>query len=364
MKSRPCAKVDLPERIAKGPPGLLGPDLRETGDAARCGWHAWSERLRVLLTGVAGFIGFHVARALLMRGDEVLGLDSLNDYYDPMLKHDRLAELGAPGNFRFAHVDLADDAALRRAVRGFAPDVIVHLAAQAGVRYSLIAPAAYADANVRGHINVLELAKDTPGLRHMIYASSSSVYGQRSDMPFRETDRCDAPASVYAASKRAGELMSEAYAGIYGLALTGLRFFTVYGPWGRPDMAYWSFTDAILRGETIKLFNNGRMRRDFTDVRDVVAGIVRIVDAAPARGNAIYNIGHSEPVELMRFLGALETATGRKARTELTPMQPGDVGDTFADVSKLERDYGVRPRIGIEEGAAEFVAWYRDYSGL
>jgi len=325
--------------------------------------------LRVLLTGVAGFIGFHLARALLNRGDEVLGLDSLNDYYDPTLKHDRLAELGQiPGemaaDFRFECVDLVDDAALRRAVKGFAPDVIVHLAAQAGVRYSLIAPAAYVDANVRGHINMLELAKDTPSLRHMIYASSSSVYGQRSDTPFRETDRCDSPASVYAASKRAGELMSEAYAGIYGLALTGLRFFTVYGPWGRPDMAYWSFTEAILRGEPIKLFNNGKMRRDFTDVRDVVAGITRIVDANPPRGNAIYNIGHSHPVELTRFLAALEAATGRKAHTELAPMQPGDVGDTFADVSKLERDYGVRPCIAIEDGLEEFVRWYRSYSGL
>ena len=325
--------------------------------------------MRVLLTGVAGFIGFHLARALLNRGDEVLGLDSLNDYYDPTLKHDRLAELGQiPGemaaDFRFECVDLVDDAALRRAVKGFAPDVIVHLAAQAGVRYSLIAPAAYVDANVRGHINMLELAKDTPSLRHMIYASSSSVYGQRSDTPFRETDRCDSPASVYAASKRAGELMSEAYAGIYGLALTGLRFFTVYGPWGRPDMAYWSFTEAILRGEPIKLFNNGKMRRDFTDVRDVVAGITRIVDANPPRGNAIYNIGHSHPVELTRFLAALEAATGRKAHTELAPMQPGDVGDTFADVSKLERDYGVRPCIAIEDGLEEFVRWYRSYSGL
>jgi UDP-glucuronate 4-epimerase len=320
--------------------------------------------LRVLLTGVAGFIGFHLARALLKRGDEVLGLDSLNDYYDPTLKHDRLAEIGTPDNFRFECVDLIEDAALRRAAKGFEPDVIVHLAAQAGVRYSLIAPASYADANVRGHINVLELAKDTPGLRHMIYASSSSVYGQRSETPFRETDRCDAPASVYAASKRAGELMSEAYASIYGLALTGLRFFTVYGPWGRPDMAYWSFTEAILRGEAIKLFNNGRMRRDFTDVRDVVAAITRIVEASPPPGNAIYNIGHSEPVELMRFLAALETATGRKAHTELAPMQPGDVGDTFADISKLERDYGVRPNIAIEDGLGEFVKWFRPYSGL
>lgn len=320
--------------------------------------------MRILLTGVAGFIGFHLGRALLGRGDDVLGLDSLNSYYDPSLKHDRLAQLGRPSHFRFERVDIADGEAVRRAVGAFRPEVIVHLAAQAGVRYSLAAPAAYADANVRGHINILELAKDLDDVRQVIYASSSSVYGQRSDTPFRETDRCDHPASVYAATKRAGELLSETYSSIYGLAQTGLRFFTVYGPWGRPDMAYWSFTEAILKGEPIKLFNEGRMRRDFTDVRDVVAGITRIIDAPPKRGHAIYNIGHSEPVELSRFVAAIEAATGRKAQTELAPMQPGDVGDTYADVSKLERDFGVKPNIAVEQGLGDFVRWFRAYRNL
>jgi UDP-glucuronate 4-epimerase len=320
--------------------------------------------MRVLLTGTAGFIGFHLARALIARGDEVLGLDNLNSYYDPKLKHDRLAALGAARNFRFAKTDLVDYMALEMPVLGFAPEVIVHLAAQAGVRYSLIDPVAYADANVRGQVNMLELARSIPGLRQMVYASSSSVYGRRTEVPFRETDRCDHPASVYAATKRAGELLSDSYASLYGLSLTGLRFFTVYGPWGRPDMAYWSFTDAILKGEPIQVFNEGRMRRDFTDVRDVVAGLTRIIDAAPKPGHELYNIGHSEPVELSRFIAALESATGKSAIRKLMPMQPGDVCDTYADVSKLERDFGVKPQIAVEQGLAEFVAWFRTYKGL
>jgi UDP-glucuronate 4-epimerase len=320
--------------------------------------------MRVVLTGVAGFIGFHLARALLDAGAEILALDNLNDYYDPALKADRLAALGQRANLRFARVDIVDAEALDNATRGFGPDVIVHLAAQAGVRYSLTNPGAYVDANVRGHLNMLELARRSEGLRAFVYASSSSVYGERSDTPFREDDRCDAPVSVYAATKRAGELLSESYARLYGLSLTGLRFFTVYGPWGRPDMAYWLFTDAILRGQPIRLFNNGQMRRDFTDVRDIIGGIVRVVEDAHKPGHEIYNIGHSEPVTLRRFLAAIEQATGRRAQVELAPMQPGDVGDTFADVSKFARDFGYAPRISVEEGIGEFVQWFRAYRGL
>lgn len=320
--------------------------------------------MRVVLTGVAGFIGFHLARALLDSGAEILAFDTLNDYYDPQLKADRLAALGAPAALRFVPVDIVDAEALETATQGFRPDVIVHLAAQAGVRYSLINPGAYVDTNVRGHLNMLELARRSEGLRAFVYASSSSVYGDRSDTPFREDDRCDAPVSVYAATKRAGELLAESYARLYGLSLTGLRFFTVYGPWGRPDMAYWLFTDAILKGEPIRLFNNGQMRRDFTDIRDIVGGIVRVVENAAKPGHEIYNIGHSEPVTLRRFLAAIEQATDCRAKVELAPMQPGDVGDTFADVSKFARDFGYAPRISVEEGIGEFVHWFRAYKGV
>jgi UDP-glucuronate 4-epimerase len=319
--------------------------------------------MRILLTGVAGFIGFHAARALLARGDSVLGLDNLNAYYDPALKQDRLAEISLPNAFRFVRVDIADRDALAGAVGGFEPDVILHLAAQAGVRHSLENPAAYADSNLVGHLNILELARTHPAAR-VIYASSSSVYGDRQDAPFRETDRCDSPASLYAATKRSGELMAECYSRLFGLSLTGLRFFTVYGPWGRPDMAYWMFTDAILRGEAIPLFNNGDMRRDFTDVRDVVEALLRIVDAPSRTGHELYNIGHAQPLSLRAFVGAIEAAVGRSARMDLAPMQPGDVHETFADVSKLERDFGFTPRIDVAEGIAEFVAWYRRYRGL
>lgn len=321
--------------------------------------------MRVLLTGVAGFIGFHLARTLLDAGFDVLGLDSLNSYYAPQLKHDRLAQLkAAGGSLTFRQVDIADEGALAQAAEGFRPDVIVHLAAQAGVRYSLENPVAYADANVRGHLNMLELARRTDGLQAMIYASSSSVYGDRSDTPFRETDRCDHPVSVYAATKRSGELLAEAYAKLYGLPLAGLRFFTVYGPWGRPDMAYWLFTDAILKGEPIRLFNQGQMRRDFTDIRDIVDGVMLLVRGLRTPGHEIYNIGHSEPVTLHRFLSAIESATEMRAQIELAPMQPGDVGDTFADVSKLTRDFGYAPKIAVEEGVADFVSWFRGYRGV
>lgn len=318
--------------------------------------------MRILLTGSAGFIGFHLARALLERGGEVLGLDSLNDYYDPALKADRLAILQQHPGFTFRRTDIADTAALGMATDGFVADAVVHLAAQAGVRYSIDNPMAYVEANIRGQLNMLEYSRRT-GVR-MLYASSSSVYGNRTDVPFRETDRCDHPVSVYAASKRSAELLSDVYANMYGLSLTGLRFFTVYGPWGRPDMAYWLFTDAILNGRPIRMFNKGEMRRDFTDVRDIVAGMLAMIDRAAPAGHQIYNIGHSEPVTLARFVAAIEAATGREAVREMAPMQPGDVGDTFADVSRLEADYGYRPAVAIEDGVKTFVDWYRQRTGL
>jgi UDP-glucuronate 4-epimerase len=319
--------------------------------------------MRVLLTGVAGFVGFHLARALLARGDDVLGLDSVNSYYDTQLKLDRLAALGQPQGFRFVKVDIVDPDALKAAVGDFEPDVIVHLAAQAGVRYSLINPGAYADSNVRGHLNMLELARQMTRVPRLVYASSSSVYGNRTQTPFREDDRTDSPVSVYAATKKSGEVIAQSYAHLYGMSLAGLRFFTVYGPWGRPDMAYWMFTDAILRDQPIQLFNNGVMRRDFTDIRDIVAGVLRVADG-DRPGHEIYNIGHSEPVTLIRFLAAIEGAIGKKAIVEMAPMQPGDVGDTYADVSKLVDHFGYHPAIAIEDGVKSFVDWYRGYKGL
>ncbi len=317
--------------------------------------------MRVLITGVAGFVGFHLARDLLGRGAEILGIDSLNDYYDPQLKADRIAAIGEAKGFTFKRCDIIDAAKLDEAAKGFRPDLIVHLAAQAGVRYSLQNPTAYVESNVRGQLNMLELARRSDGLQAFIYASSSSVYGDRKETPFRESDRCDNPVSVYAATKRSGELLAEAHAKLYGLSLTGLRFFTVYGPWGRPDMAYWLFTEAVLKGQPIKLFNRGEMRRDFTDVRDIVGGMTRIIDGKPKAGHEIYNIGHSEPVTLKRFLTAIETATGKAAKIEMAPMQPGDVGDTYADVSKLKAAYGYEPAISVEDGIGRFVEWFRGY---
>jgi UDP-glucuronate 4-epimerase len=316
--------------------------------------------MRVLLTGVAGFVGFHVAHALLARGDEVLGLDNLNSYYDTQLKLDRLTALGQPQGFHFAKVDIVDPDALKAAVGDFEPDVIIHLAAQAGVRYSLLNPGAYVDSNVRGHLNVLELTRRMKRVPRLVYASSSSVYGNRTQTPFREDDRTDSPVSVYAATKKSAEVIAETYAHLYGMSLAGLRFFTVYGPWGRPDMAYWMFTDAILRDKPIQLFNNGVMRRDFTDIRDILTGILRIADG-DRPGHEIYNIGHSEPVTLARFLGAIEAAVGRKAIVEMAPMQPGDVVDTYADVSKLADHFGYHPAIAVEDGIKTFVDWFRSY---
>lgn len=333
--------------------------------------------MKVLLTGAAGFIGMHVARALLARGDEVVGIDNLNDYYSVQLKHDRLKTLdGAPG-FRFVALDVADGAALQAlfAAEGF--DRVVHLAAQAGVRYSLHNPQAYAQSNLVGFVNVLEGCRHH-GVAHLVYASSSSVYGGNTKMPFAESDPVDHPVSLYAATKKANELMAHTYSHLYGLPTTGLRFFTVYGPWGRPDMAPMLFADAILAGQPIKVFNHGQMRRDFTYIDDIVRGVVATLDRVPeaspgldaqtdpSRSHApyrVFNIGNSEPVALMHFIQTLEGALGREALKEFLPMQPGDVPATYADTTALEAWTGVRPEVSIEVGVQRFVQWYRGYYG-
>jgi UDP-glucuronate 4-epimerase len=331
--------------------------------------------MRVLVTGIAGFIGFNVARHLLARGDSVLGIDSLNDYYDVTLKHARLALLAQSGDaFEFAQVDFADDVALDAVLEGQQFDRIVHLGAQAGVRYSIENPRAYLRSNLAGHLNLLEVARHRQ-VEHMVYASSSSVYGGNDTLPFRVEDRVDQPLSLYAATKKADELMSETYAHLYRLPQTGLRFFTVYGPWGRPDMAMWLFTKAIFDGRPIDVFGEGRMRRDFTYIDDIVAGIVACLDNAPADDGAVkaggsisphrlYNIGNNRSEELGDMISLIEQACGRPAERRLLPMQPGDVRDTFADISAIQRDLGFEPRTTIAEGVPKFVAWYRDYHGV
>src|SRR3954447_12671738 len=332
--------------------------------------------MAVLVTGAAGFIGAATSRALLERGDEVVGIDSLNDYYDPRLKQARLTALQQQfGNrFRFERVDFADADALKSFTDTIQVDSIVHLGAQAGVRYSLENPNAYVQSNLVGHCNMLELARQRQA-RHMVYASSSSVYGSNKSLPFRVEDRVDHPLSLYAATKKADELLSESYASLYRLPLTGLRFFTVYGPWGRPDMAMWIFVKALYAGEPLPLFNGGEMRRDFTYVDDIVRGIVACLDGAPvddggvkAGGStsphAIYNIGNSRSEDLMRVVELLEQETGRKALLDPKPMQVGDVRETFADISAIERDHGFKPTTSIDQGIPRFVAWYRVYHGI
>jgi UDP-glucuronate 4-epimerase len=331
--------------------------------------------MRVLVTGVAGFIGFNVARHLLARGDSVIGIDSLNAYYDVALKHSRLALLGQSGDaFHFAQVDFSDHVALDAALDGQHFDRIVHLGAQAGVRYSIENPRAYLQSNLAGHLNLLEVARHT-GVEHMVYASSSSVYGGNTSLPFRVEDRVDQPLSLYAATKKADELMSETYAHLYRLPQTGLRFFTVYGPWGRPDMAMWLFTKAIFENRPIDVFGEGQMRRDFTYIDDIVAGVVACLDNPPGDDGAIkaggsisphriYNIGNNRSEELGEMIALIEQACGRPAERRLLPMQPGDVRDTFADVSAIQRDLGFEPRTTIAEGVPRFVQWYREYHGL
>ena len=327
--------------------------------------------MTILVTGAAGFIGHHVSRALLERGEEVVGVDDLNPYYDPRLKQDRLDALPAKNRFRFIKVDFADHEALDRALADLAFDRIVHLGAQAGVRYSIDNPRAYVSANLAGHLNLLELARQRR-VRHLVYASSSSVYGGNKNLPFRVEDRVDHPISLYAATKKADELMSETYAHLYRLPLTGLRFFTVYGPWGRPDMAMWIFTKKILAGEPIELFNQGRMRRDFTYIDDIVAGLLAALDNPPADDGAVkaggsiaphrlYNLGNNRSEELMRLVGLIEAACGRKAELALLPMQPGDVAETYADITDAARDLGYRPSTTIDRGVPLFVDWFTAY---
>lgn len=329
--------------------------------------------MAVLVTGAAGFIGAATSRALLERGDEVVGIDVLNDYYDPSLKQARLDGLTQhySDSFHFDRVDFSDADALKRVGDTHRIDSIVHLGAQAGVRYSLQNPQAYVQANLVGHCNMLELHRALRP-RHMVYASSSSVYGGNKSLPFRVEDRVDHPLSLYAATKKADELLSEAYASLYQLALTGLRFFTVYGPWGRPDMAMWIFTKALFDGEPLPLFNGGEMRRDFTYIDDIVRGVVACLDSPPADDgsikaggsaapHALYNIGNSRSEDLMRIVQLLEQETGKKALLDPRPMQAGDVKDTFADISAIERDLGFQAKITIDEGVPRFVSWYREY---
>ena len=317
--------------------------------------------MTIVVTGVAGFIGSFVAQALLKRGDAVVGVDNLNDYYDPALKRARLRRLEALPQFRFEKLDLADRDATRRLFRD-PPTSVVHLAAQAGVRHSLENPHAYVDANVVAFLNILEAVRDA-GLRHLVYASTSAVYGANAKLPFAVDDPADQPVSMYAATKKSGELMAHAYSHLFNLPTTGLRFFTVYGPWGRPDMALFEFTRRILADEPIDVFNRGHHSRDFTYIDDIVEGVLRVLDRPPdgTPPNRLYNIGNNQPVELLRFIEVIETALGRRARKNLLPMQPGDVEATYADIAPLERDFGYRPCTPIETGVARFVAWYRDY---
>jgi UDP-glucuronate 4-epimerase len=332
--------------------------------------------MAVLVTGAAGFIGAATSRVLLERGDAVVGIDNLNDYYDVSLKQARLTRLQQQyGNrFRFEKVDFADAEALKAFADPIEIDGIVHLGAQAGVRYSLENPMAYVRSNLVGHMNMLELARHRQA-RHMVYASSSSVYGSNKSLPFRVEDRVDHPLSLYAATKKADELLSESYASLYRIPLTGLRFFTVYGPWGRPDMAMWIFTKALYAGEPLPLFNRGEMRRDFTYIDDIVRGVVACLDGPPADNgevkaggsispHAIYNIGNHRSEDLMRVVELLESETGRKALADPMPMQIGDVRETFADISAIERDHGFEPRTSIDEGVPRFVAWYKDFHGI
>ena len=325
---------------------------------------------RVLVTGAAGFIGFHLASRLLAAGVTVHGLDNLNAYYDVSLKRARLAQTAKHERFAFSQLDITDYDGLRALFADFRPDCVVHLAAQAGVRYSLDFPREYVAANLDGFLGVLEACRAHP-VRHLIYASSSSVYGANSKVPFHEDDPVLAPVSLYGATKRANELMAQTYAHLYGIPCSGVRFFTVYGPWGRPDMAYYAFTKAILDGRPIDVFNHGRMQRDFTYVDDVTEALARLVDVPPRAGEAdgaptgaphtIYNIGNHTPVELERFIAAIETALGRKADRRYLPMQPGDVLATWADVERLTQATGFAPKTTIEDGIATFVAWYRAY---
>lgn len=335
--------------------------------------------MKILVTGAAGFIGLHVSRRLLERGDEVVGIDNLNDYYDPRLKHARLDTLNSFANFRFVRMDVADAAALGSlcAIEKF--NRVIHLAAQAGVRYSLTNPQAYIQSNLVGFANVLEACRHH-GVEHLVYASSSSVYGANTRMPFSVHDEVNHPVSLYAATKKSNELMAHSYSHLFGLPTTGLRYFTVYGPWGRPDMSPWLFTSAILEGRPIDVFNHGKMQRDFTYVEDIAEGTVRAMDRVaapnmdfdgdkPDPGSSrapyrVYNIGNHQPVELMTFIETIENALGREAQKNFLPMQAGDVLATYADIDDLRRDVGFEPKTLLFEGIARWTAWFREYAEL
>jgi UDP-glucuronate 4-epimerase len=334
--------------------------------------------MRILVTGAAGFIGFHVSMELLARGDEVVGLDNLNDYYDPRLKAARLEILRQNKMFSFVKLDLIDRGSIEALFNVHKFNRVVHLAAQAGVRYSIENPHAYVDSNVTGFLHIIEGCRYN-GVEHLVYASTSSVYGANTHMPFAVDQNVDHPLSLYAATKKANELMAHCYSSLYGLPTTGLRFFTVYGPWGRPDMALFLFTDNILAGKPIDVFNYGKHKRDFTYVADIVAGVLAALDHTarpdahwnsdaphPSTSRApyrLYNIGNQRPVELLRYIEVLEECLGRKAQKNLLPLQPGDVPDTVADVEALVRDVGYRPSTPVEEGVKRFVEWYRSYYG-
>lgn len=331
---------------------------------------------KILVSGAAGFIGMHTCKQLLTRGDEVLGIDNLNDYYDVTLKEARIAELTGFKKFSFHKLDIADRSAIDRVFVDFKPEIVIHLAAQAGVRYSLVNPQAYVESNLQGFVNILEGVRNHP-VKHLVYASSSSVYGGSLKMPFSESDNVDHPVSLYAATKKSNELMAHTYSHLFNIPTTGLRFFTVYGPWGRPDMSPMLFTSAILAGKPINIFNHGRMRRDFTFIDDIVEGIVKIADRPatpdeafdcmvpnPASSNApyrIYNIGNSEPVDLPEYIKAIEDALGIKAKKNFMPMQPGDVTATYADMSALKNLTGFAPQTSLRDGVQMFVNWYRSF---
>ena len=330
--------------------------------------------MKYLVTGAAGFIGFFTARRLCEMGHEVVGIDNLNDYYDVSLKHGRLNELAPLKNFRFVELDLADRAGIAELFKREKFHRVIHLAAQAGVRHSIENPMAYIDSNLVGHATILEGCRNNQ-VEHLVYASSSSVYGMNTKMPFSTTDAVDHPVSLYAATKKSNELMSHTYSHLYGIPTTGLRFFTVYGPWGRPDMAYFKFTQMANRGEPIPVFNEGKLKRDFTYIDDIVEGVVRIQDVIPTKsdhfdGNdpsrssapyRVYNIGNNQPVELMTFITALESAIGKQVEKHYLPMQPGDVYATYADVSDLMETVGFKPSTSIEEGLQKFALWYRNW---
>jgi UDP-glucuronate 4-epimerase len=330
----------------------------------------------ILVTGAAGFIGFHLCQRLLHRGDKVIGLDNLNDYYDVFLKKDRLAQLQHLPGFSFHKLDLANQEGMSQLFAGQGFDGVVNLAAQVGVRYSVKNPQSYVNSNLVGFVNVLEGCRHS-GVQHLVFASSSSVYGANTKIPFSVSDNVDHPLSIYGASKKANELMAHTYSHLYGLPTTGLRFFTVYGSWGRPDMAPFLFTKAILEGQPINVFNYGKMQRDFTYIDDIVEGVIRVLDKIPEpnptwSGDApdpssskapykLYNIGNNQPIELMHFIEVLEDCLGRKAQKNMLPLQPGDVLGTYADVDNLVKDVGFKPNTSIEKGMEYFVAWYRDY---